>query len=39
MYGHDVNRRQILNGKVAVPTSARTLLEEIGGYAKVAKAE
>jgi lipid-binding SYLF domain-containing protein len=39
MYGHDVNRREILNGKVAVPASARPLLDEIGGYARVAKAE
>jgi lipid-binding SYLF domain-containing protein len=38
MYGTDVNRREILDGKVAVPESARALLEEIGGYAQVAKA-
>jgi lipid-binding SYLF domain-containing protein len=30
MYGHDVDRHQILNGKVAVPRSARPLLIEIG---------
>jgi len=30
MYGHDVDRHQILNGKVAVPRSARSLLFEIG---------
>jgi SH3 domain-containing YSC84-like protein 1 len=30
MYGHDVDRHQILNGKVAVPRSARSLLYEIG---------
>jgi len=30
MYGHDVDRHQILNGKVAVPSSARPLLHEIG---------
>jgi lipid-binding SYLF domain-containing protein len=39
MYGHDVTRRDILNGTVAVPASAQPLLDEIGGYAKVAKAE
>jgi lipid-binding SYLF domain-containing protein len=39
MYGHDVSRREILNGKIAVPTSAQPLLDEIGGYARVAKAE
>lgn len=30
MYGNDVDRHQILNGKVAVPSSARPLLHEIG---------
>ncbi len=30
MYGNDVDRHQILNGKVAVPRSARPLLHEIG---------
>jgi lipid-binding SYLF domain-containing protein len=39
MYGHDVTRREILSGKVAVPASAQPLLDEIGGYARVAKAE
>jgi len=39
MYGYDVSRREILNGKVAVPASAQPLLDEIGGYAQVAKAE
>ena len=39
MYGHDVNRREILRGKVAVPASAQPLLDEIGGYARMAKAE
>ncbi len=34
MYGHNVNRREILNGKVAVPVSARRLLHEIGRYAR-----
>ena len=39
MYGDDVNRHEILDGKVAVPESARALVEELGGYARVAKAE
>src|SRR5208282_1292759 len=39
MYGDDVNRHEILSGKVAVPASARALVEELGGYAHVAKAE
>jgi lipid-binding SYLF domain-containing protein len=39
MYGHEVNRREILDGKVAVPASARELVEELGGYAHVAKSE
>ena len=39
MYGDDVNRHEILDGKVAVPASARELVEELGGYAHVAKAE
>jgi lipid-binding SYLF domain-containing protein len=39
MYGRDVNRREILNGTVAAPASAKLLLDEIGGYARVAKAE
>ena len=38
MYGNDVNRREILDGRVAVPASARALLDEIGGYAQEAKA-
>jgi lipid-binding SYLF domain-containing protein len=38
MYGNDVNRHEILDGKVAVPESARALLEEIGGYVQEAKA-
>jgi lipid-binding SYLF domain-containing protein len=33
MYGHDVNRHEILNGKETVPSSARPLLREIRGYA------
>jgi lipid-binding SYLF domain-containing protein len=39
MYGDDVNRHEILDGKVAVPESARPLLHELGGYVHVAKAE
>src|SRR5271170_4557403 len=39
MYGDDVNRHEILDGKVAVPASARELVEELGGYPHVAKAE
>lgn len=39
MYGDDVNRHEILDGKVAVPASARELVEELGGYVHVAKAE
>jgi len=31
MYGDEVQRRQILNGRVAIPRSARPLLREIGG--------
>ena len=34
----NVNRHEILDGKVAVPASARALLDEIGGYAQEAKA-
>jgi len=34
MYGHNVNRREILNGNVGVPVSARRLLHEIGRYAQ-----
>lgn len=39
MYGDNVNRHEILDGKVAVPASARGLVEELGGYAHIAKAE
>jgi lipid-binding SYLF domain-containing protein len=39
MYGDDVNRHEILDGKVAVPASARELVQELGGYTHVAKAE
>jgi lipid-binding SYLF domain-containing protein len=38
MYGEDVNRHEILSGRVAVPASARELLHEIGGYVHEAKA-
>jgi lipid-binding SYLF domain-containing protein len=38
MYGHDVDRHEILNGRVAVPASARELLSEIRGYVQEAKA-
>jgi len=39
MYGRDVNRHEILDGKVAVPASARQLVHEIGGYAQQATAK
>jgi len=39
MYGQNVNRHDILDGKVAVPASAELLLNEIGGYPHVARAE
>jgi SH3 domain-containing YSC84-like protein 1 len=38
MYGKDVNRREILSGKIAVPESARPLVHEISRYVKEAKA-
>jgi lipid-binding SYLF domain-containing protein len=38
MYGNDVDRHEILSGRVAVPVSARQLLHEIGGYVQEAKA-
>ena len=37
MYGDDVKRHEILDGKVAVPESAHALLREIGGYVHEAK--
>jgi len=37
MYGDDVDRHEILSGKVPVPESARKLLNEIGGYAQEAR--
>ena len=39
MYGNDVDRHEILDGKVAVPASARPLLNEIGKYVQEAKAK
>jgi lipid-binding SYLF domain-containing protein len=39
MYGDNVNRQEILSGKVAVPASARSLLHEINGYAQEAAAK
>ena len=33
MYGHVVNRHEILDGKIAAPASARPLLNEIARYA------
>lgn len=38
MYGEEVNRHEILSGKVAVPESARPLVREISRYVKEAKA-
>jgi len=38
MYGENVDRHEILSGKIAVPGSARPLLREIGGYAQEAAA-
>ena len=38
MYGDDVDRHEILNGKVAVPESARPLLHELHAYVQEAKA-
>ena len=37
MYGDDVKRHEILEGKVAVPESAQALLREIGGYVHEAR--
>ena len=34
MYGNDVNRHEILDGKIAVPASARSLLHELREYAR-----
>jgi lipid-binding SYLF domain-containing protein len=38
MYGDNVNRHEILDGKVAVPESARALVHELGGYVHEANA-
>jgi lipid-binding SYLF domain-containing protein len=38
MYGHDIDRHEILSGRVAVPASAQTLVHELGGYTQEAKA-
>ena len=38
MYGDDVNRHEILSGKVPVPESARPLLRELHSYTQEAKA-
>jgi SH3 domain-containing YSC84-like protein 1 len=37
MYGRDVDRHEILDGKITVPASARTLVRELGGYVHEAK--
>jgi SH3 domain-containing YSC84-like protein 1 len=39
MYGHDVDRHEILNGRIPVPASARVLVDELDGYVHIAKAE
>jgi SH3 domain-containing YSC84-like protein 1 len=39
MYGHDVDRHEILDGRIAVPASARVLVDELDGYVHIAKAE
>ena len=39
MYGDDVNRHEILDGKVAAPASAQALLQELGGYVHEAGSE
>jgi lipid-binding SYLF domain-containing protein len=38
MYGHEVDRHDILSGHVPVPASARGLIAEIGGFVQEAKA-
>jgi lipid-binding SYLF domain-containing protein len=38
MYGDDVDRHEILSGKVPVPESARSLLQELHPYVQEAKA-
>ncbi|MGA2903619.1 MAG: lipid-binding SYLF domain-containing protein [Candidatus Korobacteraceae bacterium] len=39
MYGANVNRHEILDGKVAVPASAEPLVHEIGRYVREANAK
>ena len=39
MYGHDIDRHEILSGRVPVPESARELLSEIRGYVQEARAK
>jgi lipid-binding SYLF domain-containing protein len=39
MYGENVDRHEILSGKIAVPASARPLLHEISGYVQEARAK
>jgi lipid-binding SYLF domain-containing protein len=38
MYGREIDRHEILSGKVAVPASARSLLRAVGQYVQEAKA-
>jgi lipid-binding SYLF domain-containing protein len=38
MYGDGIDRHEILDGKIAVPSSARPLLQELHAYAQEAKA-
>src|ERR1700728_4676120 len=38
MYGHEIDRHEILSGRIPVPESARELLREIHGYVQEAKA-
>jgi lipid-binding SYLF domain-containing protein len=38
MYGDDVTRHQILDGRVTIPASAQRLVNEIGSYAAQARA-
>lgn len=38
MYGENVSRREIVDGKTPIPVSARPLLQEIGRYVMEAKA-
>jgi lipid-binding SYLF domain-containing protein len=38
MYGDGVDRHEIIDGKIAVPASARSLLQELHAYVQEAKA-